>query len=52
VARQFAAEFPTPPDLFTINSLGGWTTVDKSFFGTSGSITKIEQAAGVPTVSS
>jgi sulfate transport system substrate-binding protein len=52
VAKQFLKEFPTPPDLFTIDSLGGWTQIDKKFFGTSGSITKIEQAAGVPTVSS
>jgi sulfate transport system substrate-binding protein len=53
VAKQFASKFPTPPQLFTISSLGGWTVVDKKFFGKSnGSITKIEQAAGVPTVSS
>ena len=53
VAKQFASKFPTPPDLFTITSLGGWTKIDKSFFGSSnGVITKIEQAAGVPTTSS
>ena len=53
VAKQFASKFPTPADLFTIKTLGGWTKVDKTFFGTSsGLITKIEQAAGVPTVSS
>jgi sulfate/thiosulfate transport system substrate-binding protein len=53
VAKQYASKFPTPPDLFTIKSLGGWTKIDKSFFGASGgSITKIEQAAGVPTASS
>jgi sulfate/thiosulfate transport system substrate-binding protein len=53
VAKQFASEFPTPPDLFTIKSLGGWTKVGKTFFGSSdGLITKIEQAAGVPTTSS
>ncbi len=52
VLKQFSSKFPTPPGLFTIDSLGGWTSVDKKFFGTSnGSITKIEQAAGVPTVS-
>ena len=53
VAKQFTSDFPTPPQLFTIDSLGGWTTVKKTFFDPStGSITKIEQAAGVPTASS
>ncbi len=52
VASQFASKFPTPPDLFTIDYLGGWTKVSKDFFAPStGSITKIEQAAGVPTAS-
>ena len=42
-----------PPQLFTIDFLGGWTKVKKEFFDpASGSITKIEQAAGVPTASS
>ncbi len=53
VLRQYAKEFPTPPGLFTIDFLGGWTKVKTSFFDpSSGSITKIEQAAGVPTASS
>jgi sulfate transport system substrate-binding protein len=53
VAKQFASKFPTPAQLFTIDFLGGWTKVKKSFFDpASGSITKIEQAAGVPTASS
>jgi sulfate transport system substrate-binding protein len=53
VAKQFASKFPTPPQLFTIASLGGWTKVKKEFFDpAAGSITKIEQAAGVPTASS
>ena len=53
VAAKFASKFPTPPQLFTIDYLGGWTSVKKEFFDpTSGSITKIEQAAGVPTASS
>jgi sulfate/thiosulfate transport system substrate-binding protein len=52
VAKQFASKFPTPPDLFTIAYLGGWTSVSKTFFAPStGSITKIEEAAGVPTAS-
>jgi sulfate transport system substrate-binding protein len=53
VAKQFASKFPTPPQLFTIGFLGGWTKVKKTFFDpASGLITKIEQAAGVPTASS
>jgi sulfate transport system substrate-binding protein len=53
VAAQFASKFPTPPQLFTIAYLGGWSKVKKQFFDPStGSITKIEQAAGVPTASS
>ncbi len=52
VAKQFSSKFPTPPDLFTIDYLGGWTKVSTEFFAPStGSITKIEQAAGVPTAS-
>jgi sulfate/thiosulfate transport system substrate-binding protein len=53
VAKQYASKFPTPPELFTIDSLGGWTKVKDEFFDpANGSITKIEQAAGVPTASS
>jgi sulfate transport system substrate-binding protein len=53
VAEQFASKFPTPPQLFTIKYLGGWTKVKTQFFDPAkGSITKIEQAAGVPTASS
>ncbi len=52
VATQFASKFPTPPDLFTIEFLGGWTKVSKTFFAPStGQVTKIEEAAGVPTAS-
>jgi sulfate transport system substrate-binding protein len=52
VAKQFASKFPTPPQLFTINYLGGWDKVSTEFFDpTNGSVTKIEQAAGVPTTS-
>jgi sulfate/thiosulfate transport system substrate-binding protein len=53
VAKQFTGKFPTPPQLFNIKFLGGWTKVKKQFFDpAAGSITKIEQAAGVPTASS
>jgi sulfate transport system substrate-binding protein len=52
VAKKFASKFPTPPQLFTINYLGGWDKVSSEFFDpTNGSVTKIEQAAGVPTSS-
>jgi sulfate transport system substrate-binding protein len=53
VAKQYASSFPTPSQLFNIGFLGGWTKVKSEFFDpTNGSITKIEQAAGVPTASS
>ena len=53
VKAKYASRFPTPPQLFTISDLGGWTKVTKTFFAPStGLITKIEQAAGVPTASS
>ncbi|TML96931.1 MAG: sulfate ABC transporter substrate-binding protein [Actinobacteria bacterium] len=52
VAKQFADKFPTPPQLFTIDYLGGWSKVKAEFFEPStGSITRIEEAAGVPTAS-
>jgi sulfate/thiosulfate-binding protein len=53
VAKQFSSTFPTPPQLFDIGFLGGWKKAKTAFFAPStGSITKIEQAAGVPTASS
>jgi sulfate/thiosulfate-binding protein len=53
VAKQFTSQFPTPPQLFTIDYLGGWTKAKSTFFDPStGSIIKIEQEAGVPTASS
>jgi sulfate/thiosulfate transport system substrate-binding protein len=52
VASKYASKFPTPPQLFTIEFLGGWTKVDATLFAAStGAVTKIEQAAGVPTAS-
>jgi sulfate/thiosulfate transport system substrate-binding protein len=45
-----AGKFPTPPGLFTIESLGGWKAVTKQFFEPeTGIVTKIEQSLGVPT---
>jgi sulfate/thiosulfate transport system substrate-binding protein len=53
VAATFASKYPTPAQLFTIDSLGGWKSVAKKFFAPStGLVTKIEAAAGVPTASS
>jgi sulfate/thiosulfate transport system substrate-binding protein len=53
VAKKFTTQFPTPPQLFTIDDLGGWTKVKDQFFDPDkGSIIKIEEAAGVPTASS
>jgi sulfate/thiosulfate-binding protein len=44
------SKFPTPPGLFTIDKLGGWTTVTKKFFDpASGVVAKIEQSNGVST---
>jgi sulfate/thiosulfate transport system substrate-binding protein len=45
-----ANSFPTPPDLFTIKTLGGWSSVTKQFFEPeTGVVTKIEQSLGVST---
>jgi sulfate/thiosulfate transport system substrate-binding protein len=43
-------QFPTPPGLFTIESLGGWKSVAKTFFDPEGGVVaKIEQSLGVST---
>jgi len=45
-----ASQFPTPPGLFTIDSLGGWKSVTKKFFeAETGIVSKIEQSLGVST---
>jgi sulfate/thiosulfate transport system substrate-binding protein len=45
-----ASKFPNPPGLFTIDDLGGWSSVDDQFFDVDkGSIAKIEEDAGVST---
>lgn len=48
VAKEFAADFPTPQKLWTIADLGGWSGVDPALFDKdNGSITKIyKQATG------
>jgi sulfate/thiosulfate-binding protein len=51
VAAKF--NFPKPKTLFTINKVGGWTTVNTKFFDpTTGIVAKIEQSLGVSTASS
>jgi sulfate transport system substrate-binding protein len=50
VAKKFKSRFPTPKGLFTIDDLGGWSKVNDEFFDPDkGSITRIEQDAGVST---
>ena len=50
VAKEF--NFPEPQQLFTINSLGGWTSVNKTFFDPiSGAVAKVEAGLGVSTAS-
>jgi sulfate transport system substrate-binding protein len=52
-ASAAGVTFPTPAKLFTIDSIGGWTTDAKTFFDpTSGIVAKIEQSLGVSTSSS
>jgi sulfate transport system substrate-binding protein len=48
VAADFSTDFPTPQKLWTIDDLGGWSTVDPALFDKdNGSITKIyKQATG------
>jgi sulfate/thiosulfate-binding protein len=44
------SKFPTPPGLFTVDKLGGWTKVNSEFFDpTTGSVAKIESDLGVST---
>jgi sulfate/thiosulfate transport system substrate-binding protein len=43
-------QFPTPKDLFTIDELGGWSTVNDEFFDDeSGKVADIEKELGVST---
>jgi sulfate/thiosulfate transport system substrate-binding protein len=50
VLEQFADEFPEPPGLFDIESLGGWETVATEFFDPeNGKVADIERELGVAT---
>src|SRR5256714_835173 len=45
-----ASKFPTPPQLFEIGDLGGWSVVAKKFFDPDkGLVADIERSLGVPT---
>jgi sulfate/thiosulfate transport system substrate-binding protein len=49
-AAKADGKFPDPPGLFTIDDLGGWSSVNDEFFDVeNGSIAKIEEDAGVST---
>lgn len=49
-AAKAEGKFPDPPGLFTIDDLGGWSSVNDEFFDVeNGSIAKIEEDAGVST---
>jgi sulfate transport system substrate-binding protein len=51
VASKF--HFPKPKTLFTIDQLGGWTSVNSKFFDPqTGVVAKVEQSLGVSTASS
>jgi len=51
-AAAASVTFPTPRQLFTIASLGGWTKVEKTFFDpTTGIVAKIEEGLGQSTAS-
>ena len=44
------SKFPTPSGLFTIDKLGGWSTVNTKFFDPdNGVVAKIEKSLGVST---
>jgi sulfate transport system substrate-binding protein len=50
VLKDYQDDFPTPKNLFDIESLGGWDSVATEFFDPeNGSIAKIEQDLGVTT---
>ena len=46
VAKKFASKFPTPPQLFTIDYLGGWTKVKDEFFDPSDGLDHQDRAGG------
>jgi sulfate/thiosulfate transport system substrate-binding protein len=49
IAKEFKDKFPTPPDLFTIEDLGGWDKVMTEFFDPdNGKIAAIQKDLGGP----
>ena len=50
VAEEFAGDFPTPANLFTIDEFGGWEVVADEFFDDeNGSVFQIQRELGNPT---
>ena len=44
------SKYPTPQNLFTIDDLGGWSTVNKEFFDPENSVmASINKDQGFPT---
>ena len=41
IAAEYSDIFHTPENLYTIDDLGGWTTIDDELFGENGAITVI-----------
>lgn len=47
VAAEFAAQYPTPPLLFDIRDLGGWTKVREMLYGQQGVWTEVVTEVGL-----
>ena len=45
IAKEFAAQYPEPPRLFTVKDLGGWNAVDDRVFGPNGAWARANLAA-------
>lgn len=46
VAKEFAAQYPKPVKLFTIQDLGGWKKLETDVFGPGGAWTRADQEVG------
>jgi sulfate transport system substrate-binding protein len=44
VAASYAAQFPVPPDLFTIDDIGGWPRVSSDLFAPDGFVERASRA--------
>ena len=45
IVKEFAAQYPIPPGLFTVAQMGGWKTLDETVFGDQGAWAKANLAA-------